>query len=109
MPLPALTVPSLNRRPVRPPVVSLLELASAHRLHPAMALVALYRLPPGVVLDLIWPHTVTLTDNDDPLIAELLYWHGCRQRLDMHRAGPSWRPSRSTWGRSERGSRTLLM
>ena len=93
MSLPALTVPSPSRRRVRPVMSSLLDLASAHRLHAALVLVALYRLRPHVVLDLSWPHTPSLVETD-PDLAELLHWHGCRQRLDLHRAGASWSPSR---------------
>ena len=93
---PPATIPAspLSRpRRLRPPLLRLLEASRHDRLHPALLLVACYRIPPDTVLDLTWP-TMPRDADADPWVLELLHWHGCRQRLDMHRAGPSWRASR---------------
>lgn len=70
-----------------------------HRLHPALLMVGRLRLGPAAVLDLRWPMVNLVTGHlvigdgvmcmPDPL-TDLLYWYGCRQRLDRRRAGSVW-------------------
>ena len=100
LPIPAQT-PSLAR-PDATDLVAVLNAAARHRLHAAMALVGVHRVPTPVVLDLTWTQVHPeaqqlcvpgLTVHLDPPTIELLHWHGCRQRLDHRRAGPAWRPS----------------
>jgi hypothetical protein len=79
---------------------AILDAAAQHRLHAAMVLVGVHRVPAPVVLDLIWPQVHPsarelrvpgLTVHPDPATVQLLHWHACRQRLDRRRAGPAWR------------------
>ena len=77
----------------------LLASAGSHRLHPAMVLVGVHRLPAPDVLDLQWPDLdlaqgrVRLPSGWQQVgtgTATLLHWHGCRQRLDRLTVGVSW-------------------
>lgn len=83
---------------VHPHIAAILDNAS-DQLHLAMHLVAVHRVPTPVVLGLTWPQihpqareirVPGLTVHLDRPTVELLHWHGCRQRLDRHRAGASW-------------------
>ncbi len=100
LPDPALT-PSLTRHDATD-LAAILDAATQHRLHAAMVLVGVHRVPAPVVLDLTWPqiHTASreirvpgLTVHLDGATVELLHWHACRQRLDRRRAGHAWRHS----------------
>jgi hypothetical protein len=80
-------------------LTAMLDAAAQHRLHAAMVLVGVHRVPAPVVLDLTWPQVNPvarelrvpgLTVHLDSPTVQLLHWHGCRQRLDRRRAGPSW-------------------
>jgi hypothetical protein len=99
LPDPALTLPPLPRSP---DLFAILDAAAQHRLHAAMVLVGVHRVPAPVVLDLTWPQVHPgarelrvpgLTVHFDPATVQLLHWHACRQRLDRRRAGPAWRQS----------------
>ena len=102
MSLPALApTPSLTR-PDGTAVAAILDAAAQHRLHAAMVLVGVHRVPALVVLDLTWTQVHPeaqqlrvpgLTVHLDPPTVKLLHWHACRQRLDRRRAGPAWRQS----------------
>ena len=83
-------------------LTAILHAAARHRLHAAMVLVGLHRVPAPVVLDLTWSqvHPAAfelrvpgLTVHLDPPTVQLLHWHACMQRLDRRRAGPGWRHS----------------
>lgn len=73
------------------------------RLHVALALTGHTRLSPVEVLDLRWPQ-VSLPEGSivtrsgvvrlsEPL-ADLLYWHATRQRMDRYRARHTWSSDR---------------
>ena len=73
------------------------------RLHIAFALTGYTRLPAAEVLDLAWPQ-VSLPDGvlvtrcgvvrvSEPL-ADLLYWHATRQRMDRYRSRNAWSSDR---------------
>ena len=100
LPDPALT-PSLIC-PEATDLTMILDATDRHRLHAAMVLVGVHRVPVPVVLDLVWhqlhPQTRTLeapglTVHLDAATMDLMRWHGARQRLDRHRAGPAWQHS----------------
>ena len=93
---------SLDPPPPRSVLAAVLAADPQHRLHTAMVLVGIHRVPVPVVLDLTWhqvhPQTRTLevpglTVHLDAATVDLLRWHGCRQRLDRYRAGPAWHHS----------------
>ena len=99
LPDPALT---MLARPDRTTLTAILDAAAQHRLHAAMVLVGVHRVPAPVVLDLTWPQVHPkarelrvpgLTAHLDAATVQLLHWHACRQRLDRRRAGPAWRSS----------------
>jgi hypothetical protein len=90
--------------PPLPPSVlaALLGADTRHRLHAALVLVGVHRVPAPVALDLAWPHVHPesrtlevpgLMVHLDQASMDLLRWHGARQRLDRHRAGPLWQNS----------------
>jgi hypothetical protein len=102
MSLPDLAPTPPPTRPDSTAVTAILDAAAQHRLHAAMVLVGVHRVPAPVVLDLVWPQihpdaceirVPGLTVHLDPATVELLHWHGCRQHLDRRRAGPAWRQS----------------
>lgn len=84
-----------------PPVARLLNAALRHRLHLGMTLVARTRLAPVEALALTWDRVdserlmLRLRDGDVPInerLAEMCYWHSCRQRLDARTGGFRWNP-----------------
>ena len=83
-------------------LAAILDAAAQHRLHAAMVLVGIHRVPAPVVLDLTWPQVHPkaqelrapgLTVHLDGPTVQLLRWHACRQGLDRRRAGPAWKHS----------------
>ena len=91
-----------STRPDTTALTSILDAAAQHRMHAAMLLVGVHRVPAPVVLDLTWPqvHLTArelrvpgLTVHLDPATVDLLHWHACRQRLDRRRAGAAWHHS----------------
>ena len=93
---PSVTCPDLTA------LTAILDAAAQHRLHAAMVLVGVHRVPAPVVLDLTWPQlhpkareirVPGLTVHLDAPTVQLLHWHACRQRLDRRRAGAAWRHS----------------
>jgi len=100
MSLPAAS--SVDPPPPRSVLAAVLSADPRHRLHAAMVLVGVHRVPVPVVVDLTWhqvhPQTRTLevpgmTVYLDAASVDLLRSHGARQRVDRHRAGPSWHPT----------------
>ena len=97
-------MPAPDPAPTPPPtaVAPILDAAARHRLHGAMVLVGVHRVPATVALDLTWPQVHPrarelrvpgLTVHLAAATVQLLHWHACRQRVDRRRAGPAWRQS----------------
>jgi len=100
MSLPAAS--SVDPPPPRSVLAAVLAADPQNRLHAAMVLVGIHRVPVPDVLDLTWPevHAAArkllvpgLTVHLDAATMDLLRWHSARQRLDRHRAGPAWQHS----------------
>lgn len=81
------------------PVDRLLIAAVPHRLHIGLTLIAKLRLTPVEALSLTWDEVdaadlvLHLPDRDVSIttaFADLLHWHGARQRLDALTGGRPW-------------------
>ena len=102
MSLPDLVPAPPLTRPDATAVTTILDAAAQHRLHTAMVLVGVHRVPragrprAGLAADPPEGRRAARARPDRaprPAEVELLHWRGCRQHLDRRRAGRAWRQS----------------